>query len=144
MEHKETRQKNKWRIKCILQEHYSYQCDGNESASLRIRPFRVTLPQISPSIPSETDYPGLSQTHGIITGSPRGHCSLPAPQLETHWVRWCRGNAGVSLSLSVSCTNTHTQTRTRTPTRVLVSFIAIMHSPAPDPDPNLNPILPIT
>lgn len=49
-----------------------------ERASLRIRSHRITSPQISPSIPSETDYPGLSQTQRMITGSPLGHCS-PCP-----------------------------------------------------------------
>lgn len=52
---------------------------------MRIRPLTLAGPQISASIPSETDYRGLSQTHGIITGSPLGHCSLHAPQMEkTH------------------------------------------------------------
>lgn len=50
---------------------------------MRIRPFTLAAPQISASIPSETDYRGLSQTHGIITGSPLGQCSLRGPQMET-------------------------------------------------------------
>lgn len=49
---------------------------------MRIRPLTLTGPQISASIPSETDYRGLSQTHGIITGSPLGQCSLRGPQME--------------------------------------------------------------
>lgn len=49
---------------------------------MRIRPYTLTGPQISASIPSETDYRGLSQTHGIITGSPSGQCSLRGRQTE--------------------------------------------------------------
>ncbi len=82
--------------------------ESRECASLRIRSFRITRPQISASIPSETDYPGLSQTQRIITGSPLGHCSLPAPRLEMHrWARcqrWLGGNTGYSLTLA--CTKT--------------------------------------
>lgn len=80
----------------------SYQCESYECASLRIRSFRITRPQISTSIPSETDYPGLSQTQRIITGSPLGHCSLHAPRMEIHcWARCQRrlgGNTGYSFT----------------------------------------------
>lgn len=87
-------------------EHSSYQCESWEEASLRIRSFRITGPQISTSIPSETDYPRLSQTQRIITGSPLGHCSPHAPWMNTQsWGRchrWLGGNTGYSLSLSLS------------------------------------------
>lgn len=87
-------------------EHSSYQCESWEEASLRIRSFRITGPQISTSIPSETDYPRLSQTQRIITGSPLGHCSLHAPWMNTQsWSRchrWLGGNTGYSLSLTLS------------------------------------------
>lgn len=90
--------------KGVLWEHSSYQCESYECASLRIRSFRFTRPQISASIPSETDYPGLSQTQRIITGSPLGHCSLHAPRMEMHcWARCQRrlgGYTGYSLTLA--------------------------------------------
>lgn len=62
-------------------------CESTPASSVRaaselhwgLGSFRITRPQISASIPSETDYPGLSQTQRIITGSPLGHHSLHAP-----------------------------------------------------------------
>lgn len=98
--------------KGILWEHSSYQCESYECASLRIRSFRITCSQISASIPSETDYPGLSQTQRIITGSPLGHCSLHAPRMEIHcWARcqrWLGGNTGYCLTPTYTKT-THKQ-----------------------------------
>lgn len=92
---------SKKKKKGVTWEHSSYQCESYECASLKIRSFRITRPQISASIPSETDYPGLSQTQRIITGSPLGHCSLHAPWMEIHcWARchrWLEGNTGYPL-----------------------------------------------
>lgn len=104
--------RSKKKKKPVLWGHSSCQCESCECASLRIRPFRITRPQISASIPSETDYPGLSQTQRIITGSPLGHCSLHAPWMEIHcWARcqrWLGGNTGYSLTLP--CITTDRQT----------------------------------
>lgn len=80
---------NKWGIThsdlWVCQEKAS--CESTPATSARaaselhwgLGSFRITRPQISASIPSETDYPGLSQTQRIITGSPLGHYSLHAP-----------------------------------------------------------------
>lgn len=130
---------NKWGIRhrkrAILRGHSSNQCESIEFALLRITPFTLTGPQISASIPSETDYRGLSQTHGIITGSPLGHCSLYAPQMKKNppvlhsvpeWehceetqAHFHQKNSGKQFfSLCVCCCSLHTF-----PTRILLFFL---------------------
>lgn len=65
--------------KGVLWEHSSNSARAASELHWGLGSFRITRPQISASIPSETDYPGLSQTQRIITGSPLGHYSLHAP-----------------------------------------------------------------